>query len=207
MTSEQRIECTALNSQVYALKRIIYCVDEPFRQQGYHSYHTMVQLNINEERANRYSDYEWCKAKLTGILAALDYRVAWGVTVGTNAGVLIKDGVIIGLAHWSALRIKELPSNYANAAVTPPGTEKYLPVGLRNIEPVYADPNEPFKPFPKPDGRLPNEVAADITGEDSDSTSELFNLMALVVKAASVILSQSDQVRFFEELDRLQTNS
>ncbi len=204
MTNEERVECTELNSQIYALKRIIYSVDAEFRQEGFDSYHKMVQLNINEERANRYSDYSWCKAKLSKLLRDLDYRVTWGVTVGTNAGVLIKDGVIIGLAHWSMLRIKELDGNWANTVVTPPGTEKYLPVGLRNIEPVYADPSEPFKPFPKPDGRLPNKVAADITGEDSDSISKSFALMTLVIKAIS-ILSQSDQVRFFEELDRLKT--
>ena len=89
MTTEQRAECTALNSQIYALKRIIYCVDKPFRQKAFVSYHKYVQKYINVEQANRYSDYEWCITKLKGILASLDYRVAWGKVVGTKASVLI----------------------------------------------------------------------------------------------------------------------
>ena len=202
MTSAQRIECTALNSQVYALKRIIYCVDADFRQQSYDSFHKYVQRNISEQRANRYSEYEWCKAKLESILAALDYRKAWGKVVGTNAGVLIKDDIIIGVSMDSALRKTAMPSNYANAVITPPGSKKYLPVGLRNVEPVYADPDESFKLFPIPDGRMPRELAADILELDPKDDNEDLNAMTLVI-TASEVLSPEDQIKLFQEIDRL----
>ena len=202
MTVEQRAECTALNSKVYALKRIIYCVDEEFRQRSYHSFHTYVQRNINEKRANRYSEYEYCKTKLKSILVALDYRKAWGKVVGTNAGVLIKDGVIIGVSMDSALRTTALPSNYANVAITPPGCRDYLPVGLRNVEPVYADPEKAFELFSIPDGRLPREIAADLLDLEPEDDNEDLNSMTLVI-TASEVLSPGDQVKLFAEIERL----
>ena len=202
MTDPQRVECTALNSLIYALVRVIYSVEEPFRQQSFHSYHTMVQFNINEEQKNRYSDYSWCKAKLNGILAKLDYRKAWGKTVGTNGLVLIEDGVIIGLGTDSALRTTALPYTHANVAVTPPGCREFLPVGLLNIEPVYADPNEPFAPFEKPDGRLPREVAADLLALNVKDDTEDLNSMTLFI-TASLILSPENRARLFKEIERL----
>ncbi len=202
MTDKQRVECTALNSLIYALKRIIYSAEEPFRQEGFDSYHKMVQLNINEEHENRYSDYDFCIAKLRSILANLDYRKAWGKVVGTNGGVLIEDGVIIGLSIDSALRATALPYNYANVAITPPGCRDHLPVGLQNIDPVYADPSEPFKVFEKPDGRMPKEIAAGTLDIDPKSKSEILVFATLVVRAASV-LSQADRSRFFDEIERL----
>ncbi|KKM27099.1 hypothetical protein LCGC14_1578240 [marine sediment metagenome] len=202
MTESQRIETTALNSQIFALKRIIYCVDKPFRQEAFDSYHKYVQKYINQRQANRYSEYEWCLAKLKGVLAALDYRVAWGKTVGTNAGVLIKDGIIVGLSNWSALRTTNLPGTYANAVITLPGSKDYLPVGLRNVESVYADPNEPFKIFPIPDGRLPRELAADILDLDPEDDNEDLTAMTLVI-TASEVLSPADQIKLFQEIDRL----
>ncbi len=206
MNEEQRAEMTALNSHIYSLKRIIYSVEKPFRQESFDSYHKYVQKYINEPGANRYSEYEWCKEKLTGILANLDYRKAWGKVVGTNGLVLIENGVIIGLGMDSALRATAMPTNYANAVITPPGSKKYLPVGLRNVEPVYPDPSKPFELFPIPDGRLPSEVAADLTDEDSDSESEIFKLMDLIIKAA-LVLSPEDRTRLFKEIKRLQSNS
>lgn len=202
MTDPQRVECTALNSHIYALRRIIYSVEEPFRQQGYDSFHKMVQLNINEERKNRYSDHTWCKAKLKSILAALDYRKAWGKVVGTNGLVLIEDGVIIGLGADSMLRTTALPYTHANAAITLPGCRDYVPVGLRNVEPIYADPAEDFVPFEKPDGRLPRELAADILALEPDDNTEDLNSMTLVITASSVLFAE-DRVRLFKEIERL----
>ncbi len=206
MNEVQRIECTALNSKIYALIRIIYSVEEPFRQESFDSYHKMVQLNIDEERANRFSDYDYCMTKLKSILAKLDYRKAWGKTVGTNGLVLIEDGEIIGLGTDSALRATALPYTHANVAITPPDCRDYLPVGLQNVDPVYADPDAPFKVFEKPDGRLSKEIAAATLDIDPKSRSEILVFATLVMTAASV-LSQADRARFFDEIERLRESS
>ncbi len=206
MNEVQRIECTALNSKVYALRLIIYSVEKLLRQEGYDSFHKMVQFNIDEEHENRFSDYDYCITTLRAILAKLDYRKAWGKVVGTNGLVLIEDGVIIGLGMDSALRTTSLPYTHANVAITPPGCREYLPVGLQNIDPVYPDPNKPFTPFEKPDGRLPKEIAAATLDIDPKSRSEILVFATLVMTAASV-LSQADRVLFFDEIERLRESS